>query len=80
VVYAKPPFAGAQAVLAYLSRYTHRIAISNRWFVAYYAMLRRPYDYRRNLQDLKEARSMRCSSQHVRNGMLHPIEFERPKF
>jgi hypothetical protein len=28
-VYAKPPFAGPQAVLAYLSRYTHRVAISN---------------------------------------------------
>ncbi len=30
VVYAKRPFAGPQAVLAYLSRYTHRVAISNR--------------------------------------------------
>ena len=29
VVYAKPPFGGPEAVLAYLSRYTHRIAISN---------------------------------------------------
>jgi hypothetical protein len=29
VVYAKEPFAGSKAVLAYLSRYTHRIAISN---------------------------------------------------
>jgi hypothetical protein len=29
VVYAKKPFAGPQAVLAYLSRYTHRVAISN---------------------------------------------------
>jgi len=29
VVYAKRPFAGPQAVLAYLSRYTHRVAISN---------------------------------------------------
>ena len=29
VVYAKEPFAGPRAVLAYLSRYTHRIAISN---------------------------------------------------
>jgi hypothetical protein len=29
VVYAKHPFGGPQAVLAYLSRYTHRIAISN---------------------------------------------------
>jgi hypothetical protein len=29
VVYAKRPFAGPQAVLSYLSRYTHRVAISN---------------------------------------------------
>jgi hypothetical protein len=29
VVYAKKPFGGPQAVLAYLSRYTHRIAIAN---------------------------------------------------
>ena len=29
VVYAKPPFAGPGQVLAYLGRYTHRIAISN---------------------------------------------------
>jgi len=29
VVYAKRPFAGPQAVVAYLSRYTHRVAISN---------------------------------------------------
>ena len=30
VVYAKAPFAGPKQVLRYLSRYTHRIAISNR--------------------------------------------------
>jgi len=29
VVYAKRPFAGPEAVLAYLARYTHRVAISN---------------------------------------------------
>jgi len=29
VVYAKPPFASAQQVVAYLGRYTHRVAISN---------------------------------------------------
>ncbi len=34
VVYAKRPFAGPSAVLAYLSRYTHRVAISNRRLVA----------------------------------------------
>ena len=34
VVYAKRPFAGPQAVLAYLARYTHRVAISNSRLVA----------------------------------------------
>jgi hypothetical protein len=34
VVYAKRPFAGPEAVLAYLSRYTHRVAISNGRLVA----------------------------------------------
>ena len=34
VVYAKPPFGGPRAVLAYPSRYTHRVAISNRRLLA----------------------------------------------
>ena len=34
VVYAKKPFAGPSAVLAYLSRYTHRVAISNSRLIA----------------------------------------------
>jgi Putative transposase/Transposase zinc-binding domain len=34
IVYAKKPFAGPQAVLAYLSRYTHRVAISNRRLIS----------------------------------------------
>jgi putative transposase/transposase-like zinc-binding protein len=33
-VYCKPPFGGPEAVLAYLSRYTHRVAISNRRLIA----------------------------------------------
>ncbi len=33
-VYAKRPFAGPKTVLAYLSRYTHRVAISNRRLIA----------------------------------------------
>src|SRR6202045_3399331 len=35
VVYAKRPFAGPAAVLAYLSRYTHRVAISNARLLAF---------------------------------------------
>jgi hypothetical protein len=34
VVYAKEPFGGPKAVLAYLSRYTHRVAISNRRLIS----------------------------------------------
>jgi hypothetical protein len=33
-VFSKPPFGGPEAVLAYLSRYTHRVAISNRRLIA----------------------------------------------
>src|SRR5580658_9510103 len=35
VVYAKPPFGGAEHVLHYLARYTHRVAISNHRLVAF---------------------------------------------
>jgi hypothetical protein len=35
VVYAKTPFGGPQAVLAYLSRYTHRVAIANSRLIAF---------------------------------------------
>jgi hypothetical protein len=50
VVYAKPPFAGPQAVLAYLSRYTHRVAISNRRLIAFdeTGVTFRYKDYRRD--------------------------------
>src|ERR1700693_1640696 len=34
VVYAKRPFGGPEAVLAYLARYTHRVAISNRRLIS----------------------------------------------
>jgi hypothetical protein len=34
-VYSKRPFAGPKAVLAYLSRYTHRVAISNHRLIAF---------------------------------------------
>ena len=35
VVYAKPPFGGPEQVLAYLGRYTHRVAIANSRLVAH---------------------------------------------
>ena len=48
VVYAKRPFAGPDAVLAYLSRYTHRVAISNSRLLALdeYGVTFRWKDYR----------------------------------
>ena len=33
-MYTKPPFAGPEAVLAYLARYTHRVALSNSRLIA----------------------------------------------
>ena len=35
IVYAKPAFGGASAVLRYLGRYTHRVAISNHRVIAF---------------------------------------------
>ena len=34
MVYSKPPFGEPEAVLAYLSRYTHRVTISNHCLVS----------------------------------------------
>ena len=49
-VYTKPPFAGPEAVLAYLARYTHRVAISNSRLIALdeRGVAFRYKDYRRN--------------------------------
>jgi hypothetical protein len=35
VVYSKRPFGGPEAVLAYLSRYTHGVAIANSRLIAF---------------------------------------------
>ena len=50
VVYAKAPFAGPEAVLAYLSLYTHRVAISNGRLIAFdkAGVTFRYKDYRRS--------------------------------
>jgi hypothetical protein len=49
-VYTKPPFAGPEAVLAYLARYTHRVAIANSRLIALdeRGVTFRYKDYRRN--------------------------------
>ncbi len=60
VVYAKPPFASPEAVLAYLARYTHRIPISNRRLIAFdeAGVTFRYKDYRRT-QVRSASRSLR---------------------
>ena len=47
-LYLKPPFGGPEAVLAYLSRYTHRVAIANSRLIAFndYGVTFRYKDYR----------------------------------
>jgi hypothetical protein len=67
VVYCKAPFAGPEQVLRYLSRYTHRVAISNRRLVAAdsEAIAFRWKDYR--LNGANRWKTMR----------LHPHEFIR---
>ena len=81
VVYAKRPFAGPQAVLAYLSRYTHRVAISNRRLVAFDArsVTFRWKDYRakgrtrHKTMTLAAEEFMRRFLLHVLPGAFHRI-------
>ncbi len=79
VVYAKRPFAGPEAVLAYLSRYTHRVAISNRRLVA---MDERGVTFRWKDYRAKEAmhKTMTLSAnEFMRRFLLHvlPTGFHR---
>ena len=81
VVYAKRPFAGPQAVLAYLSRYTHRVAISNSRLLAMdeHGVTLRWKDYRAKGQQrykpmtLSSEEFMRRFLLHVLPGGLHRI-------
>ena len=50
IVYAKPAFGGAEQVLKYLGRYTHRVAISNHRLLAFDGE-RRPLLVRRGITD-----------------------------
>jgi Putative transposase/Transposase zinc-binding domain len=73
-VYAKPPFAGPQAVLAYLARYTHRVAIANSRLVALdeRGVTFRYKDYRRNRQ--ARYRTMTLSAdEFIRRFLLHVL-------
>ena len=74
VVYSKPPFSGPEAVLAYLSRYTHRVAISNRRLITLdeHGVTFRYKDYRRDGADRQ--RVMRLSpDQFIRRFLLHVL-------
>jgi hypothetical protein len=81
VVYAKRPFAGPAAVLAYLSRYTHRVAISNQRLVALdeHGVTFRWKDYRakgrtrRKTMTLGADEFMRRFLLHVLPGGFHRI-------
>jgi hypothetical protein len=79
-VYAKPPFAGPQAVLAYLARYTHRVAISNRRLVALDedGVTFRYKDYRRNGQQRYRTMTL-VPGEFIRRFLLHvlPKSFHR---
>ncbi len=74
VVYAKPPFAGPQAVLAYLSRYTHRVAISNRRLIALdeTGVTFRYKDYRRDGVDRQSTMTL-SPDEFIRRFLLHVL-------
>jgi hypothetical protein len=79
-VYAKPPFAGPQAVLAYLARYTHRAAIANsRLMTLDERGVTFGYkDYRRNGQARYRTMTL-AAGEFIRRFLLHvlPKRFHR---
>jgi hypothetical protein len=72
VVYAKPPFAGPETVLAYLARYTHRVAISNRRLIAMdeAGITFRYKDYRRDGAARYQAMTLE-PAEFIRRFLLH---------
>jgi hypothetical protein len=74
VVYAKPPFSGPQAVLAYLSRYTHRVAISNHRLIALdkTGVTFRYKDYRRDGADRQRIMTL-SPDEFIRRFLLHVL-------
>lgn len=80
VVYAKPPFAGPEAVLAYLSRYTHRVAISNRRLTNFdqKGVTFRYKDYRRDGAERQSVMTL-SADEFIRRFLLHvlPCGFHR---
>jgi hypothetical protein len=74
VVYSKPPFSGPEAVLAYLSRYTHRVAISNRRLIAFdqTGVTFRYKDYRRDGADRQRTMTL-STDEFIRRFLLHVL-------
>jgi hypothetical protein len=74
VVYAKPPFAGPEAVLAYLSRYTHRIAISSSRLIRHdeTGVTFRYKDYRRAGADRQQIMTL-SADEFIRRFLLHVL-------
>ena len=73
-VYAKPPFAGPEAVLAYLARYTHRIAIANSRLIALdeRGVTFRSKDYRRNGQARYRTMTL-APDEFIRRFLIHVL-------
>ena len=80
VVYAKRPFAGPKAVLAYLARYTHRVAISNPRLIALdeKAVTFKWKDYRIKGRDRIKTMTL-DAAEFIRRFLLHvlPTGFHR---
>ena len=80
VVYAKRPFAGPAAVLAYLSRYTHRVAIANSRLIAMNqeGVTFKWKDYR-NKGRTRQKRMTLAADEFIRRFLLHvlPSGFHR---
>jgi Putative transposase/Transposase zinc-binding domain len=80
VVYAKRPFAGPEAVLAYLSRYTHRVAIANSRLIAFddNGVTFRWKDYRAKVRERHMVMTL-ASDEFIRRFLIHvlPSGFHR---
>lgn len=74
VVYAKAPFAGPEAVLAYLSRYTHRVAISNSRLIRFdgNGITFRYKDYRRAGTDRQQVMTL-AANEFIRRFLIHVL-------
>jgi len=74
VVYAKRPFGGPQAVLAYLSRYTHRVAIANSRLIAVdkQGVTFRWKDYRTGGRD-RYKRMTLATGEFIRRFLIHVL-------